>query len=261
MYNAIAQDETEVRNLFFSIPILLTFLLAFLPFALNNFIDARAKVAVDNRLKQTEDIIREAQSTVKGLTTEIKNALENATKSSESGLHNLRAFIDSRVAYLHWNQGDADIAAYYAKRASHDAVLAIQILGSDSAAEKIREFEKDTLDTRAYYVAELFCTAGKLDEDAESAKERCIYMLEQVEAADIKSESQSNLIERVDSCLFVIWAFRNHLQNNALVRATALFQNWQIALENHDWKRGQKENYCKYKTYYEDRLSSAVPAS
>jgi len=278
MYNAVSQDETEIRNLILAIPVLLTFLLAFVPFAVTSFIEGKVQAAVDTRVKQTEDKVVEAtkalgdatkkvdatatkiDESLKAQEAHIGTELDHVTKNLESKMHKQEAFLRLRVAYLHWNQGDADLAAVYAKKALGDLALAKQLLGSDPALEAIRVSENDALDSKAYYVAELFETAGGLDDDADKAKERGVHMLTEFRPAVDASRPASALylIERIDTCLFVIWAFRNHLPDGVLSRGTDLFREWKIALENHAWKDRQQVNYLKYKAHYDSVLSSQL---
>jgi len=61
MYNAISEDEIELRNVIVAIPVLLTILLAFVPFALGNFVTVIVSEAVKERVGEAEAALKEAR--------------------------------------------------------------------------------------------------------------------------------------------------------------------------------------------------------
>jgi hypothetical protein len=201
MYNAISQDETELRNVIVAIPILLTILLAFAPFALGNFVTVRVSEAVNARAVTAEQALEKqlralmdaraaaADETLKRALEALakgETAYEVVKKHVESRLRISEARISISIAYIYWSLGDSDQAALRAESTMDKSDEALELLKNQSqkdAAEiaKVERFRADAQDSWAYYVAELFVKRGeqKLDqEDYVKAKECAVEMLD-----------------------------------------------------------------------------------
>jgi hypothetical protein len=248
MYNAISQDETELRNVLVAIPILLTILLAFAPFALGNFVTVRVSEAVKDRVGEAEAALKEARA--------MENRIETKLLSSEAN-------VSLKIAYIYWNLRDLEQSVLRAQVAIDKSNEALKLLKAEppkdaAELEKVEQFRLDALDSWAYYVAELFVERGeqKLDkEDYVKAKDRGIEMLDRLKTPTARP------IDSVDNCLFVVWAFRDHIESVSLARALELFRSQRIPLRHHKWDELPEANYRKYVDYYEQELGTLTTAT
>lgn len=254
MYNAISEDEIELRNVIVAIPVLLTILLAFVPFALGNFVTVRVSEAVKERVGEAEAALKEARATEKRI---------------EARLQIAEARISTSIAYIYWTLGDSDEAATRVQVAIDKSNAALELLKKDQhernekdkapkELERIERFIADAQDSWAYYVAELFVKRGesKLDrEDYVKAKDRGLEILNKL------ALSTERPIETADSCLFVVWAFRDHIDSVNLSQALQLFRSQRIPLLNHTWARLPQENYRKYVNYYNQEWGTVLSAT
>ena len=234
MYNAVEEDERELRNILVAVPVLVTFMLIFGPYMLGLFAAEKVRVAVDERIKEAENALKAA--------TEASSSL---TEKMELKIERERALLFARLAYLHWSLDDAELATHYAGRASQTADRALERAPGDSA---LRNFLQDINQSFAYYTAELWgpLMSGS-DDMVEAARKSGVQMLN--ELAGCKSSEID--LEVLDSCLFVIWTFRNLISDSDKAAAVILYRNWALALESRKWKKLQRGNYDRYRPYYE----------
>ena len=254
MYNAISEDEIELRNVIVAIPVLLTILLAFVPFALGNFVTVRVSEAVKDRVGEAEAALKEARATEKRIDAKLRIA---------------EARISTSIAYIYWTLGDSDEAASRAQLAIEKSNEGLELLRKDEQQTsekdkdpkeigKIERFIADAQDSWAYYVAELFVKRGesKLDkDDYVKAKDRGLEILNKL------ASSTECPIETVDNCLFLVWAFRDRIDSQNLSRALQLFRSQRIPLLNHTWYKLPGENYRKYVNYYNQEWGTLLTAT
>lgn len=164
-------------------------------------------------------------------------------------IEEVRALLLVRLAYLHWNLEDRDLAVFYARSASETARAALR---DEPDNERLHNFQQDADDSLAYYIAELSELEPRSLELAEVAKSRGLEMLNHLTA---RSKDPDIDIETVDTCLFVIWAFRDNIAAANLNRSADLYRDWATALRSYRWKKRQRDNYDKYQNYYEEYLA------
>ncbi len=235
MYNAIEKDEGYLQIIFVAFPALITLAVFLTPFMLGAFVNARVKTAIDERVAEAKTALTKAET-------------DYTDKSKEFALRieEVRALLLVRLAYLHWNLEDRDLAVFYARSASETARAALR---DEPDNERLRNFQQDADDSLAYYIAELSELESQGLELAEVAKSRGLEMLNHLAA---RSKDPGIDIETIDTCLFVIWAFRDSIAAANLNRSVELYKDWATALGSHRWKKRQRDNYDKYRNYYEE---------
>jgi hypothetical protein len=219
MYNAIEKDEGDLRIIFIALPALITLALVLTPFILRMLVASQVETAVEERVAEAKQALVKAEAEYRARSKEFALRIEE-----------VRALLHVRLAYLHWNLEDRDLAVFYARSASHTARTA---LIQEPENERLRHFQQDADDSLAYYVAELSELEHRSVELVEIAKNRGLEMLNQLSA---KSQDPDLDIETVDTCLFVMWSFRDRIAATNLSRSAALYRDWAIALNSHQWK-------------------------
>jgi hypothetical protein len=210
---------------------------------LGAFVNARVTSAIDLRVAEAKNAFDQART-------------EFTAKSKEFSLRieEVRALLHARLAYLHWNLEDRDFAVFYARSAADTARAALE---QEPSNDRLRAFQKDVDDSLAYYVAELSELEPQSSALTENARNRSLEMLDRTAGrGDVSMD-----IETVDTCLFVLWVFRDALPASALDRGAILYRDWAGALSSHRWKRRQRANYEKYRGFYEERLRRASSRS
>jgi hypothetical protein len=149
------------------------------------------------------------------------------------------------LAYLHWSLEDLELAVHYATRACESADEALRVTPENT---KMRDFERDANDSWAYYVAES-AKPGVLGLSAPTDKGRDhgVAILEELSGA----EGAEPDVERIDTCLFVLCVFRDSISEKHRQEAAKLYEDWARTLGRLPWKKRQRENYIKYRAYYE----------
>jgi hypothetical protein len=253
--NEVTEDQKALRNILVAIPVMVTALVAFAPFAIRNFVDNAVREALDKRIEEANKALVEARNQVK----EAQDTLKSASEELKWRLQALESFICVRMAYLHWNQNDPELALHYVRRGLDGLDRALGSIPSDHPdLTRMKEFRSDALDGCAYYAADLrraSAKSGLTDEETVAARERALEMLSQL---SLDGNTGVDLIERVDTCLFIVWCLRDYLEQRCIRQASDLFQRWRTPLENHAWKRRQRENYELYKAWYDEFFVPAV---
>jgi hypothetical protein len=240
MYNAITEDENELRDLLVAIPVLLTVLVLITPWLLRVSVSEKVRRAVDTRVTRAEEALKKATENY-----------ERIDKKIDSKIIEERALLKSRLAYLHWSLGEFERATAYANDALEGARNALKV---SSDLEKMRGFAEEVSDDLAYYLAEV-CNSGTANREGhEVGRDRGVEML-----GELTDKPAQPNEERVDTCLFVLWAFRDCISAGQRARAANLYIDWARALNGYRWKNDrQRANYEKYKAYYES-LPAKLP--
>jgi len=199
----------------------------------------------------------------------LRSRKRGTEKRIEARLQIAEARISTSIAYIYWTLGDSDEAATRVQVAIDKSNAALELFKKDQhernekdkapkELERIERFIADAQDSWAYYIAELFVKRGesKLDrEDYVKAKDRGLEILNKL------ALSTERPIETADSCLFVVWAFRDHIDSVNLSQALQLFRSQRIPLLNHTWARLPQENYRKYVNYYNQEWGTVLSAT